>query len=63
MHWLSVVVVNPFLVLEQEEQQQKEDQDTLLGNTDSVGGWCVLNSIQHNKEKEKNGFREPLKQK
>jgi hypothetical protein len=63
MHWLSVVVVNPFLVLEQEEQQQKENQDTLLEVTDCVGGWCVLNSIQHNKEKEKMVSREPLKQK
>jgi Ulp1 protease family, C-terminal catalytic domain len=62
MHWVSVVVVNPFLVLEQEEQQQKENQDTVLGVTDFVG-WCVLNSIQHNKEKEKMVSREPQKQK
>jgi hypothetical protein len=45
MHWVSVVVVNPFLVF-----------DPVLDDKD-FAGWCVLNSTERSQEKQQHGFQ------
>ena len=53
MHWVSVVVVNPFLVFDPYLAEGKQK----AGNEDFVG-WCVLNSTKRQAEKNNVAFRE-----
>ena len=61
IHWVSVVVVNPFLVFDQYlaegihniTERKNKAQDELCG-------WCLLNSTARVNEKEKNGFQGTL---
>ena len=58
MHWVSVVVINPFLVFDQHLAEGKDDSDKhgALGDED-FAGWCVLNSNGNLEEREQNGFQ------
>jgi hypothetical protein len=52
-HWLSVVVINPFLVYDKFLQGDgKHDV-----SHEQITGWCVLNSNPHSNEKQINGFQ------
>ena len=55
-HWISVVVVNPLLVLHPDLEKGNEHggSNALLGD-DDFAGWCVLNSTQRPKERKHHG--------
>jgi len=57
-HWVSVVVVNPFLVFDQYLAEGKDDHGRhgVLGDEDFVG-WCVFNSNGRSNEREQDGFQ------
>jgi hypothetical protein len=53
MHWLSVVVINPFLVYDKFlEGNGKQDVSNV-----EMARWCVLNSNPHSNEIHMNGFQ------
>lgn len=56
-HWISVVVVNPFLVFDKFLSQGKEDNcnPSVSPGMDDFAGWCILNSIAKHSS-EQNGF-------
>jgi hypothetical protein len=66
MHWVSVVVINPFLVFDRYSAEEKQNevvinQDT-SGNQDMSSdedffGWCVINSNPTPSERQENGLQ------
>lgn len=58
MHWVSVVVINPFLVFDQYLAEGKDDHGRhgASGDEDFVR-WCVFNSNGRSKEREQDGFQ------
>jgi hypothetical protein len=58
MHWVSVVVINPFLAFDQylAEGRDESDRHGALGDEDFVG-WCVFNSNAILDEREQDGFQ------
>jgi hypothetical protein len=58
MHWVSVVVINPFLVFDQYLAEGKDDHGRhgAWGDEDFVG-WCVFNSNTRQEEREQDGFQ------
>jgi hypothetical protein len=61
IHWVSVVVVNPFLVFDQYLAEGKDNVTEQKNKAqDEFCGWCVLNSTARVNEKEKNGFQGTL---
>jgi hypothetical protein len=67
LHWVSVVVVNPFLVLDQylaEGNENKSGKGKKNGKSekeevsgDDFVGWCLLNSTQRPSETKQHGFQ------
>jgi hypothetical protein len=58
MHWVSVVVISPFLVFDQylAEGKYGHGRHGASGDDDFVG-WCVFNSKRRSKEREQDGFQ------
>jgi flagellar assembly factor FliW len=58
-HWVSVVVINPFLVVDQYLPKVKDAYDLhrAEGEEDDFVGRCVLNSNGSTKEREENGLQ------
>jgi hypothetical protein len=61
MHWVSIVVVNPFLVFDPYLDKGKEDggRNGVLGDED-FAGWCVLSSTARQDERNQHGFQGTL---
>jgi hypothetical protein len=53
MHWVSVVVVNPFLVFD----HYLVGRMGTMGGEDDFVGWCVFNSNPRQDEESENGFQ------
>ena len=57
-HWLSVVVVNPFLVFDQYLSEGKDNCAERKNKAkDEFCGWCILNSTARHDEREQNGLQ------
>ena len=60
-HWVSIVVVNPFLVFDRyiaEENEDVSDKATASLDDDDFCGWCVLDSLGSTAQLSKeNGFQ------
>jgi hypothetical protein len=60
VHWASIVLINPFLVLDHyvAEGMKSTDNPLSLGDDDKIAGWCLLNSNPaNNLEKAHAGFK------
>jgi hypothetical protein len=56
-HWVSVVVINPFVVLEANQQTGTTFDYNQCQDDDQIAGWCIFNSNVSGKDKNEHGFQ------
>jgi hypothetical protein len=56
-HWVSVVVINPFLVVEVNKKTGAAYDSNLCNNDDIMAGWCAMNSNPSGGNMEDSGFQ------
>jgi hypothetical protein len=56
-HWVSVVVINPFCVVEVNKKTGAIYDSDLCNNDEIVTGWCVMNSNPSAENVEDSGFQ------